>query len=62
MGFMGCSAIKAIGIHNVTARAAVKVLDEVIDTLEHWCRWDISIARETVEGVHYIRVGILHNI
>ena len=31
--FMGCSAIKSIGIHDGTAREAGKVEDEVLDNL-----------------------------
>ena len=56
------SAVQARGIHDGTVRSAGKLVDEVINTLEHWCTWGITIARETVEGVHDIRAGILHNM
>ena len=59
---MGGSSVKARGIHDGTVRSAGKLVDEVINTLEHWCTWGITIARETVEGVHDIRAGILHNM
>ena len=60
--FMGCSDVKARGIHGGKAREACNVVDEVIDTFEHWCIWGIIVARHMVGGVHEIRAGILHNM
>ena len=58
---MVCSAIKAIGTYDWAVRADVKLVDELIDTLEIWFRWVSTIAIETVDGVNDIRAGILHN-
>ena len=59
---MGCSAFKAREIHNGTVRAFVKVSNKMLDTLELWCRWVISISREMVDCIHDISVGKLHNM
>ena len=60
--FVGCSEVKARGINYCIVRAFVKVAYEVLDTLELWCRWISSIAIETVDGAHEIRVGTLHHM
>ena len=59
---MGCSAIKARGIHNGMVREAVKVEDELLGTLELWCRWGRILTIETVEGIHDTRANIWHNM
>ena len=59
---MECSSAKYIGIHDGTAKLSIKAADEVLGTLEHWCKWDSIISRETIDGVHEIRAVILHNI
>ena len=43
---MGCSGIKAGGVHNGMVRASVKVSDDVFDKLEHCFRWVSIIARD----------------
>ena len=59
---MGFSDINNIGINDGTMREACRLMDEVLDTLECWYIWVISIARDTVEGVHEIREDILNNM
>ena len=59
---MGCSAFKAIWIHDGTVRASVQVVDEVLNNLENWYRWVISMVRETFGSVNEIRAGVLHNM
>ena len=39
---MGCSVVKAKEIPHGMLREADQVADEVIDTLEQWCRWGCS--------------------
>ena len=60
--FMGCSVVKARMIYDVMARAAGRVSDEVFDTLESCCRWDISTSIEAPNGIHEIREGIFTNM
>ena len=60
--FMGCSSVKSIGIHYGTVREAIEVADGVIDTLEQWYRWVISLVIEAVYGLYEIRAGILYNM
>ena len=55
------SAINNIGINDGTMREAHRLVDVVLDTLECWYIWVISIARDTVEGVHDIRADTLNN-
>ena len=62
MEFMGCSSVKSIGIRDRTVRGSRKVADDVVDILELCFVWGSSITRETFDGVHDIRAGILHNM
>ena len=55
---MGCSAFKAIWIHDGTVRVSVQVVDEVLNNLENWYRWVISMVRETFGSVNEIRAGV----
>ena len=43
-------------------RASGKVSQEVLEKLEPFCRWGISVSRDTVDGVHEIRACILDNM
>ena len=36
------------------------MVDDILDALGLWCRRDMSVSIDTVNGVHIIRVGILH--
>ena len=56
---MVCSGVKAIRIHYSTVREAVQVADELIDTLERWCRWGISMDREAFYYGTVNRSGIV---
>ena len=60
MEFMGCSSIKTRGIPYGVVRENVKISDEVVDTLERWCRWGSSISRLMVDYIHNIRSSIFH--
>ena len=55
-------AIKTRVIHDGEVKAPGKVADEVLNTLEHWCRWGSSEAREAIGGVHKSRAGIWHDM
>ena len=60
--FVGCSAANTRGIYYGTVSSFGKIAYKVLDTLELWCIWGSKIDIETVDGVHEIRYGILHNM
>ena len=43
-------------------REAVKLVEKLIGTLELWVRSIISVAGDTVNRIHTVRVGILNNM
>ena len=54
---MGCSAITTRRIHDEAVRETYKVEDEVLDTLEHWCRWVCNKhVEECITSERYLRV------
>ena len=59
---MGCSAIINREMHYGGLRETDKVVYNLIDNLKLWCRWGRIVSRETVDCVHNIRAGILHNM
>ena len=60
--FMGCSAVKVRRIHDWMLRAALRVVDYVLDTLELWYIWGSSVNKHIVNGAHDVRAVILHNM
>ena len=59
---MGCCDIKTRGIYDGEVSSTGYVVYEVLYTLERWCRWGSILDTETVDGVHKMQAGILHDM
>ena len=58
----GGSAIKARGIHYMAVRLYRQLAGEVLDSLEGWFWWSISMNWEKVEIIYEIMAGVFHNM
>ena len=59
---MNCSSVKERNIFDGKVKESWKVVDEVLDILELWCRGGRSVSRKMVGSVHEIELIILHNV
>ena len=58
---MGGCDIESRRVHDGMAREAIYVVENVLPSLECWCRRGRNIYGETVDILHKLRMGILNN-